>query len=260
MPGLSICIPVKDRSRCVVQGEDFSYAERDAGFWQPRIIYLLPQCVRSIALAREPLEEWEIVIADFHSVDWPLAEWVAIMAAPIPVKIVQVDGPFSAGKGLNVAGDSAAADNMLFIGADVVVTHGLIADGLSHLARGELYVPQPTLYKDPAHHWTMVGTEFSGTQFMTRAMWQRVGHFPEFRSPGLCDVAWFERAKNLMGDKVVIEPHGGLFHQWHPHTRAWKCQHYPDAERDEGLKREAWKAGKFREHDMPWPPQETANA
>ena len=261
MPSLSICIPVKDRSRCVVQGEDFSYAERDAGYWAPMTIYPLPQCLCSIAVARQPLEDWEIVIADFHSEDWPLAEWVETMATPIPVKIVQVDGPFSAGKGLNVAGDNASADNMLFIGADVLVTHELIVEGLARLAKGQLYVPQPTLYKDPAHHWRMVGTEFSGTQFMTREMWQRVGHFPEFRSPGLCDVVWFERAVKMMGDEhIVLQPHAGLFHQWHPHMKAWKCRHYPDAEGDEALKVAAWKAGKFHEHNIPWPPEETPGA
>ena len=260
MPDLSICIPVKDRSRCVVTHGDLGDAEREAGYAVPRTCYWLPNCIRSIALAAMPTDDWEIVVVDFASTDWPLKEWASLMATPVPFVHYWSPQPFSAGLGLNEAGKHAASDNLLFLGADCLVTRQLILDGLGSLAKGVAYVPQPVLYKDPDHKWIEQGTAFSGTDFLTREMWERTGPFPEFRSPGLCDVVWFERARVALGDDHIhIAPHPGLFHQWHPHRKEWTCRHYPDWQKDDAMKREAWKAGRFKT-DISWPPKEAEHA
>jgi len=256
VPDLSICIPCKNRSRCAVRPEDYSCEEIDNGHKELRTIYPLPNCIRSIALSAMPGDDWEIVIADFGSDDWPLSEWVALMATPVPVRIVQVDEPFSAGKGLNVAAANARADNLLFLATDMLVNRAVMVEGMKRLREGLLYIPQPTIYKDPDHTKLVPGSELSGTDFICKAMFAEVGPFPEFRSNGLGDSAWFERATIVLGpQRFLLEAHAGLFHQWHPHRPEWKNRHYPHWQEDEAKKHAAWKAGQFQEGHMEWPAQ-----
>lgn len=71
---LSICIAHKNRS-CVNIGGGFRY--------------LLPNCIRALANTMLPDDLIEIVVADWHSTDWYLRDWIYHMAVPATVKIVE---------------------------------------------------------------------------------------------------------------------------------------------------------------------------
>ncbi len=58
---LSFCVTVKNRSRVDVDG---------------RRLELFPACVASIVAACVDRVDAELVVADWRSDDWPLAEWL----------------------------------------------------------------------------------------------------------------------------------------------------------------------------------------
>jgi len=236
MSQLSICIPSKNRSRVEVEG---------------RILNLLPKCIASLRAAWREGDDWQIVVADFQSDDWPLNDWIDDAAAPIPVKVMAIEGPFSAGKGLNVAATHATHENLLFLGADMLVDRATMVAGLRHLRNSVIYVPMPMVAMDPEHKDLQFGTLAVGTMFITHTLFGRVGDFPEFRSHGLCDTVWVERGEALnMLRRLECQP--GLIHQWHPYTEEFMNRHYPDWRSDNDKKLAAWKAGKFKE-SLAWP-------
>ena len=95
---ISICITVKNRSR-VKTGE--------------RELHLFPNCVKSIVKSFVPEIPCELVVTDWESDDWPLRGWLEEAARPIPVQIITIKGPFSRGKGRNLAAYKAKG-NMIF--------------------------------------------------------------------------------------------------------------------------------------------------
>src|SRR5437879_2395376 len=124
---LSICVTIKNRSRATIDHRRLS---------------LFPNCVASVvrSLASYPCSE--LVIADWRSDDWPLADWVEQAAAPVPVRVLSVDAPgFSRGKGLNRAASAAKGDALLFLDADCLLCETLIARGLECIRQGKAYYP-----------------------------------------------------------------------------------------------------------------------
>src|SRR6185295_1926248 len=57
---LSICVALKNRSRVVSQGRE---------------LRLFPNCVQSITRSLNDTIPAELVVADWDSDDWPLADW-----------------------------------------------------------------------------------------------------------------------------------------------------------------------------------------
>src|SRR5215510_8347818 len=101
---LSICTTIKNRSRVTVEGRE---------------LLLFPRCVESIRASVGRELPCELVVADWGSDDWPLDEWLPGAASPIPVRIIQLDGTFSRGRGLNAAARAARGDLYFFADSDV---------------------------------------------------------------------------------------------------------------------------------------------
>ena len=89
---LSVCITVRNRSLVKVGRST---------------LRLLPNCIDSLRAALLERSDVELVISDWESDDWPLRDRVPDAANPIPSTLVTVTGPFSRGRGLNVAADAA---------------------------------------------------------------------------------------------------------------------------------------------------------
>ena len=236
MPELSICIPVKNRSRVEVDGH---------------VLSLLPNCIRALASIYRLGDDWQIVVADWSSDDLPLSGWIDNMADPIPVKMVTMPEPFCCGRGLNKAAELADAPNLLFLATDMVMDRPTMDAGMRHLAVGEAYVPLPMLAMDPEHKTLAFGELAVGTTFITKALFEKAGPFPEFHSHGLCDTVWTARAD---AEKIPIrvEASPGLLHQWHPYDADWMNRYYDNWQKDNDEKLAAWKAGKFKGSDR-WP-------
>lgn len=229
MSRLSVCIPVKNYACVEIDG---------------RMTYPLPNCIRALVTALAPGFDAQIVIADFDSDDWPLDDWVHIMARPVPVQVVCAYGAFSVGKGFNIAADYATSDRLLFLGADMLVSRALIEKGHALLDKGIIYFPLVWSYTNPEHTEGRDRPFGRGNVFMTKAMRETLGPWREFKSHGKSDCLMFHRAEKKC--KVLCERGPDFFHQWHPDDMEWKNRHYPPGwEADKKAKEAAYKAHKL---------------
>lgn len=222
MIDLSVCMAVKERSKT------------DTG---EGVRYYLPNTIRSIALSMLPGDSVEIVVADWQSEDWPLAEWIHQMAVPATVKIIQMDGPFCVGRGKNYATDIATKPTLLLMEGDVTVDRESLLAGCAAVERGVVYFPNIWWWTNPAHtDGSFVGG--LGTTFVSKIIFDQTGGFPEYGSHGMCDVTWHRRVDSKA--TCVIENVRTIQHQWHPRTEEWLNQNYPsgwEADRAENMRK-----------------------
>jgi len=204
-PTLSICITVKNRSRLQIDGRE---------------LRLLPNCLKALVGCLRPEDDAELVISDWHSDDWPLEEWAEAAAKPIPLRVVQVDGHFSAGRGRNVAFEHARGDVLLFLDADIIVCRELFDRGLRYTAQGMAFYPIYFHYDDPEHKTGRWLPASHGNVMLTRETFLRAGKWPELKSWGREDDMLHDAVKQLVQIVRVRLP--GMVHQWHPDTLAWK--------------------------------------
>ncbi|HRT95140.1 MAG TPA: glycosyltransferase family A protein [Planctomycetota bacterium] len=204
-PTLSICITVKNRSRLQIDGRE---------------LRLLPNCLKALVGCLRPEDDAELVISDWHSDDWPLEEWAEAAAKPIPLRVVQVDGHFSAGRGRNVAFEHARGDVLLFLDADIIVCRELFDRGLRYTAQGMAFYPIYFHYDDPEHKTGRWLPASHGNVMLTRETFLRAGKWPELKSWGREDDMLHDAVKQL--GQIVRVRLPGMVHQWHPDTLAWK--------------------------------------
>ena len=196
---LSICVTVKNRSRLLVDGRERT---------------LFPNCVKSIAHAVPSHVSCELVVTDWASEDWPLGEWLEETARPIPVQLVTLQGPFSRGRGLNVAARAARAPNLLFLDADVLLCREVVTRGLQVVGEGKAYFPFFYYFLDPEHErgwWWDYGY---GQCMTSTAVYERSGGWPEYDAYGKEDTDFFARMTSVT--HTVREKVDGFYHQWHP--------------------------------------------
>jgi glycosyltransferase involved in cell wall biosynthesis len=202
-PELSVCVALKNRSR--VRHES-------------RELRLFPRCVSSLAAAQVPDLPIELVIADFMSDDWPLADWIAECAPSLPVRVVTIDESFSRGRGLTVAASHARSERLLLSDADLVISPSALRRAIEVIDGGRAWFPILRCMHDddtPAG-WIDDGYGLAG---IDRAMFDATGGVPEFRSWGGEDDIFLARVQARM--PVVRERCEEVWHQWHPE----RCRH-----------------------------------
>ena len=204
-PIISICVSLKNRSRML---------------YGVRLLDNFPRMVRSISDLAEELGPIELVVADFHSDDWPLSQWL-VSAGNMRVKIVNVDGDFSRRKGLNVAAGHASCDRLFLTDVDVLVHAGALKRGLASIERGAVRFPI-FRYLDIENREQGFEDFTRGLTFLTRDLIQKSGGIPEFFSWGGEDDIFYDRLSSLAA--VERERDEKLLHQWHPESA--KHQHY----------------------------------
>jgi glycosyltransferase involved in cell wall biosynthesis len=202
---ISICIAIKNRSRIELEGRE---------------LRLFPRCVASIAEATSGLEPCELVVADWDSDDWPLADWLEEAAAPLPVRIVRMSGGFSRGRGLNAAAREARGDCLLFTDADSLLGSALFERGIECCRNESAFFPVLFSYDGPEHCDGWWRNEGYGNCMVPRALFERSGGWPEYETWGREDDDFHERLSAIA--PVVRERVAGFFHQWHPDDAAWK--------------------------------------
>ncbi|MDA1055356.1 MAG: glycosyltransferase [Planctomycetota bacterium] len=186
---------------------------------------LFPNCVRWLKAASETVGPLELVVADFQSDDWPLDEWLHQEAtATFQIRVVTADGPFSRGRGLNIAARHATASRLFFCDADILVGPDSLLRGLAALKAGKAAFPI-CLYVNhdgaPAF-WQSFG---AGLAFVDKGVWEAVNGIPEFTSWGGEDDLF--RLAVLRQVEERRECDSGLRHQWHPD--ACRHEHYVHA-------------------------------
>ncbi len=196
---LSICTTIKNRS----------LVETDSG-----VLHLFPKCVASIVSASGAVGALELVVADWESDDWPLAEWLNSAAGSLPIRVVKLTGSFSRGRGLNAAAAAARGSYLLFIDSDALVEQCVLRRGLDVVQQEKAYFPILYSYTDPQHqagYWRVAGF---GHCMLTREAFLKTNGWPEYNSWGKEDDDFLTRVAEHTS--IVRERACGLFHQWHP--------------------------------------------
>jgi glycosyltransferase involved in cell wall biosynthesis len=208
-PILSVCVSLKNRSRVVHKGRDLA---------------LFPNCVRSLAEAAAGIQEVgpvELVVADFCSDDWPLAEWLVEAAGALQMCVLRVEGPVSRGRGLNVAAAHASCDRLFLCDADIKVEPKVLRRALETIDRGHVWLPICRYLDEDGgfEKWQEFGY---GIAALNRSMFEAAGGVPEYYSWGGEDVLFFERL--ALHTVIVRERCEELNHQWHPNCL--RFEHY----------------------------------
>jgi glycosyltransferase involved in cell wall biosynthesis len=208
-PILSVCVCLKNRSKILHEGRELTP---------------LPDLVRCLADAASDLLDVgpvELVVADFHSDDRPLSEWLAEAAGRLRVRVVPVDGGFSRGRGLNRAVAEAASRRLFLTDADMLIRPAVLLRAIEIIDRSHAWFPICRFF-DEAGDPAFWNTNGFGIVALDRAAFDASGGVPEFDSWGHEDGLFFER----LSLHVALErgPAEGLDHQWHP--RDVRFDHY----------------------------------
>jgi len=202
---LSICTTIKNRSRLTVEGRE---------------LLLFPKCVESIRASVDDDLPCELVVADWHSDDWPLLEWLPGAASPIPVRVLQLDGPFSRGRGLNAAAGAARSDLLFFADTDVLLCSKLIRSGIEHSRSRRAYFPIVFCYDSPLHTTGSWSDGGFGHCLISRESFENAGRWPEYSAWGREDKEFWAAVSSRQ--PAVRERVAGFCHQWHPDDPDWK--------------------------------------
>jgi glycosyltransferase involved in cell wall biosynthesis len=210
---LSICITVKNRS-----------IVREAG----HELRLFPNCVDSIVRSASTDSNIEVVVADWHSDDWPLKKWFEGAIGSVPHRVIEVEGDFCRGKGRNRAAKAARGEGLFFVDADCTIETSVCAAASRCVEQGMAYFPVVYSYDSPAHTtgwWRHTGY---GNCALPREVFERTGGWPEYDRWGKEDDDFFAKVSSLVA--VVRQETPGFYHQWHPDTVLWKDRytaHFP---------------------------------
>lgn len=177
-----------------------------------QLLHLFPNSVHALSNAAKSLGPVELVVADFHSDDWPLDEWLH-SADQLTVKIVPVSGSFSRGRGLNVAARTASASILFLTDADILIDADALQRGISSVQTGRARFPicQFLNQTGTPHFWQDLG---KGLAFISMSVLDDCQGVPEFESWGGEDDILFELVESRCPIDRDRDP--GILHQWHP--------------------------------------------
>jgi hypothetical protein len=208
---ISICTAVKNRSRVALPTGE---------------LQLFPNCVRSIMAELNDDIPCELVVADWDSDDWPLKQWLPQLANSLPIKIVQLDGGFSRGRGLNAAATFASGSELFFLDSDALVCRKLFLDGLTAAQQGKAYFPVLFSFNSPTHQSGWWRHEGFGHVLLKRELYLKAGGWPEYTKWGKEDDDFVASLMKIT--EIVREEVPGFYHQWHPEEILWKNRYSAD--------------------------------
>lgn len=207
---ISICITCKNRSR-VVFNDDI-------------VIELFPNLVDTLAKIVPHVNcEFELVVSDWMSTDWPLYEWLPeklnnVMPYHI-IKIKQKD--FSRGMGRNIAFSYAKGDTIFFLDTDMLITDiGIFTHGRELIRNKEVFFPICYSYYDHQHIDGWWRTTGFGNLMVGREQLRKVGPWKEKFSWGGEDDDMFLRLARIA--PIIRTKEHGFYHQWHPEKKIIK--------------------------------------
>jgi glycosyltransferase involved in cell wall biosynthesis len=210
---LSICINVKNRSLVQEDGHE---------------LRLFPNCVESIVRSARAALDMEVIVADWHSDDWPLADWFEDAISAIPHRVVELDGAFNRGQGRNQAANAARGDVLFFLDADCTLDASVCAAAACCVDQGRAFFPIVYSFSDATHTTGWWRDSGYGNCAVSREVFESVGGWAEYDRWGKEDDDFFAKVSSLV--TVVRQETPGLYHQWHPNTVLFKerhTAHYP---------------------------------
>jgi glycosyltransferase involved in cell wall biosynthesis len=216
---ISFCIPVKNRSKVLVEWNGISRKKTFVTSYKNKPVSfelsLLKNCISSIVNSRISGIDFEIVIADFNSDDDSPSEWMGTLVSPdIPWKVITPERNFNRGHGRNIAASHATGSVLFFLDADMLISRELIQQSLHLLKKGErAFFPICYSYLTPFHKEGWVRSEGWGNLVISRKIYTDLG------------LSWWEKAswgseddhmRDQLKDLYFREEGLNFFHQWHP--------------------------------------------
>jgi glycosyltransferase involved in cell wall biosynthesis len=198
-PMVSILTAVKNRTYYESAGEVFD---------------IMPQMVSSIACLDLDVE---IIVADGGTVDRHPREWIDTYRGDMPVKVLDVDGPFNRGKCINRAAGVAESSILAIIQPDMVCPPRLFSRALEIVAEGNAFFPFYTKTNKRGESFIGNGT---GNAILNAETFHKAGGWPEYdwmeapQGPGTDDTEF----RNAIGSisPIVRERIDGFDHMQHP--------------------------------------------
>lgn len=200
---ISICITNKNRSKVITDTS---------------ILYLLPDCIKSIADVIED-SSIELIISDWGSTDWPVLDWIEQVSPNIPISIVNVKcNDFSVGVGRNIAASMSNGDMLLFIDTDIILNRPTFYEALIIANQFGVCFPKINYqlsYNKP-HYEIHTG---AGNVMIKKDLYRKVGLWPEYWSYGFEDIEFANKIKKEIGELKTTQ--SSFVHQWHPSKHGW---------------------------------------
>jgi glycosyltransferase involved in cell wall biosynthesis len=190
------------------------------------VIELFPRMVESLREAAEESQiSLELIVADFGSEDYPLAEWVADAAGDVPYRLLEMSEPYSRGRGLNQAAKLAVARILAFLQPDMLVPSAVLERGYAVAKAGKAFFPRYQRFHDAKEiGWTWGNG--TGNSVLSARLFERSGRWPEYEwmkcpmGPGTDDTAFCHRVAKV--GPIVYQRIRGFMHLWHPTGLAWE--------------------------------------
>ena len=214
---ISFCISVKNRSKLSIVWNGITRNKVFVSSYKDKPISLdlelLKNCIKSIVFSQIDKVKFEIIIVDFNSTDDPPKEWIlSIIPKNIDSKIINKNGNFSRGLGLNIAANTATGNILFFTDADMLFSKELISQVIFIvMKKNKAFFPICYSYLTPFHQEGWVRSEGWGnlailtTNFNGLSWWEK-------NSWGSEDDHMKDQLKKNYHRCEGIK----FYHQWHP--------------------------------------------
>jgi glycosyltransferase involved in cell wall biosynthesis len=219
MTPISFVITLKNRTRFTVEHEG-----------RELTLTLLENNLRGLLSLVQPTDKWEIVIVDFGSSDVDLAAWFPTLpqSPHVSYTLVNAEGPFNRGRGLNIGKQAAAHPVVFFFDADMLIRTRRLFDDIERLVVLERKVLFPICwsYSNPEHTegWKRVWG-------LGNVVQRKSSVLPYIEKDSWGKEDYLNYAKFCIKGTAVRTYYGEEYvHQWHPNDAEFKNRYYAQTE------------------------------
>lgn len=244
---LAFCIPLKNRSCCVVDPEDSlqhlkhvkekiqdcpEYKRHPLTQDGKIVLPLLPLMLRSLAALKKPEDDWVVIIVDYQSTDADVkAMMEAELGSKIPwhLEVVQEYPYFDRGGGLvkavTIAETKFQADSVFFCDADLLFgSRTVIEEAIQACQSGRFYYPIFFAFA-LADHSKGFWRDTSFGNFACRIVdYKKTEGWYHNVSWGWEDRALADSIPQALKVRRAVP---GFLHQWHPMQWDFRVKEYP---------------------------------
>jgi len=158
----------------------------------------------------------EFVVVDFYSDDGDV--FGVTKNSPFSFHFKQIERPFNRSVGLNAGFGLSTADKVLFIDADLLFPKNFVSLVDSKVRAGQAFFPIVRMLNQDGKPEVLAKWGY-GVCGITRKDFEKTGKWDETRKEWGREDAWFFKATQKSGIKVVRDVVDGYFHQYHPRTK-----------------------------------------
>ena len=212
---ISIIIPIKNRTIFTVEHKGKSHELR-----------LFEKCLESLFSMCTTDDRWEIVIIDFGSTDVSMKTWISMRNSPFQctIRLVQGEGTFSKGKGINIGVEHSSYPTLLMLDTDMEIkTRALFEDIETNVVKnGNVFFPICYSYTNPQHTEGFKRDTGTGVYSIQRSMFRPIMENTSWGNEDTENYNFFLKQKKV----VRMYYDEDYVHQWHPDSLEFKNKYY----------------------------------